>query len=345
MPWSGVQVPHRPPYLIKNMAENQRQHYVPQFYLKHFCNEDGKLWVYPKSKAGEPFSASPSNVAHERFYYSPEIEGVRLLDIERKFAECEGKAQAVHQKLLQGKLPLSDEDRTAYADFLSLSHVRTPTMRRIFAEMEGARLQALIYAHNVFPQAWETYKEEFESLHGTPPTKEEEEIIKKIVENPSKHLQLDIHRDYTLGALQAAEPLFQAAKRMRWTVLTNTSDEEFVTSDNPLCWAVAPGSIHPFYGPGPLANKTVKISFPLSPERLLLLTWEMGMPLSWECPRQEVKVYNRLRAYNTEEMLFSSSKKQGLINLTNKYKQERPKIEVTGLGAEGLMKVNVKRKL
>ena len=45
-----------------------KQHYVFQAYLKNWCNEDDKLWVFNK-KDGKIFSSGTNNILHKRRFY------------------------------------------------------------------------------------------------------------------------------------------------------------------------------------------------------------------------------------------------------------------------------------
>jgi len=50
-------------------------HYVPQFYLRQWCDANEQLVVYPID-GREPFRANPKNVAAECGLYSPLTEGL-----------------------------------------------------------------------------------------------------------------------------------------------------------------------------------------------------------------------------------------------------------------------------
>src|SRR4051794_13581231 len=60
------------------MARAKLHHFVPQFYLRHWCDSAGKLWVYPLDGTS-PFRASPRQFAAETNLYTPRIgaEAVR----------------------------------------------------------------------------------------------------------------------------------------------------------------------------------------------------------------------------------------------------------------------------
>lgn len=75
-----------------------KQHYVPQFYLRKFCNSNSKLYVYDKEKQNY-FTASPKDICFEKNLYEYEANNSLLCDgkpilpndIENIYADKEGK--------------------------------------------------------------------------------------------------------------------------------------------------------------------------------------------------------------------------------------------------------------
>ena len=46
----------------------KRQHYVPQFYLKNWCNNENKLWCYD-TKIGEIYKTTPNDCCYIKYCY------------------------------------------------------------------------------------------------------------------------------------------------------------------------------------------------------------------------------------------------------------------------------------
>ena len=70
-------------YWVKVMSNiKNKQHYVFQAYLKNWCNEDDKLWVFNK-KDGKIFSSGTNNILNKRRFYQLR----NLNEDERKFLE------------------------------------------------------------------------------------------------------------------------------------------------------------------------------------------------------------------------------------------------------------------
>jgi hypothetical protein len=48
-------------------------HFVPQFYLRHWCDAEGKLWIYAID-GRNPFRATPKNFAAETNLYTAKAD-------------------------------------------------------------------------------------------------------------------------------------------------------------------------------------------------------------------------------------------------------------------------------
>lgn len=46
----------------------KRQHYVPQFYLRNWCNNENKLWCYD-AKIGKIYKTTPNDCCYIKYYY------------------------------------------------------------------------------------------------------------------------------------------------------------------------------------------------------------------------------------------------------------------------------------
>ncbi len=80
-----------------------KQHYVFQAYLKHWCGDDNKLWRYKKSES-RVFSSSTADVLNKRQMYKIQ----ELNDDERAFFE-----------LVMTMLHLSDADKSEMRDHIT----------------------------------------------------------------------------------------------------------------------------------------------------------------------------------------------------------------------------------
>lgn len=118
-----------------------KQHYVPQFYLKKFCNSNSKLYVYDKEKQNY-FEATPKDICFEKNLYEYE-ENNSLLgggkpilpnDIENIYADEEGKYSALldtiinrmDEQINQNALILNSDEVDLLIDFVANLIIRHP---------------------------------------------------------------------------------------------------------------------------------------------------------------------------------------------------------------------------
>lgn len=96
----------------------ERQHYVPQFYLRNYCDGTGALWIYDKQEE-KIFHCTPKDICQGKFLYespwenaNPVLEKFILPNtIEREYSQKEGEYAALLKKLIQ--ICEDPENRTA----------------------------------------------------------------------------------------------------------------------------------------------------------------------------------------------------------------------------------------
>ena len=96
------------------------------------------------------------------------------------------------------------------------------------------------------------------------------------------------------------------------------------------------------YGDGGLLGKRTLVTVPLSPTRLLRLTWSddpEGQILRGD--KQYGRLFNRQRAYFSERYLFASKNDSGIRTLGQKHKETPPRIQMSGM--DKMAEVNVRR--
>lgn len=124
-----------------------KQHYVPQFYLKKFCNSNSKLYVYDKEKQNY-FKATPKDICFEKNLYEYE-ENNSLLgggkpiltnDIENIYADEEGKYSALLDTIINrmdkqinpNALILKSNELDLLRSFVNNLLVRNPVSMKLF---------------------------------------------------------------------------------------------------------------------------------------------------------------------------------------------------------------------
>lgn len=115
-----------------------KQHYVPQFIMRNFADENGLLCIIDKQSS--PIRAITSKATAILFendmYETKNLDG-SYFDrnvIENKFAQIEGHIATVLQAVdskLSNRQTLSSDEEAAFALFIALQLVRLPMVREI----------------------------------------------------------------------------------------------------------------------------------------------------------------------------------------------------------------------
>ena len=224
-------------------------HYVPQYYLKGFCEPatPSILAVYEKgSRKG--FTTTVKNLAQQRDLYPDETEKFLATQIEQP-------ANLVLDKI-RDRTPISIEDKAALAAYMMAMMKRVPRSRE--------RLQAA--APKVLDSVFARIDRAMTRLVAKDPSKsvllmkrrEESEQIRARFESsfPDEiwHQLIPPH---------TAPRALDALSSMTWQFLTFDTETAFMTSDNPVFF---------FEGMG-IGNQDSEVTFPISRHVVLWATW------------------------------------------------------------------------
>lgn len=81
----------------KSANSPKRHHFIPQFILRNFADQEGKLHCYDKEREGF-FSTSPANVFSRKHLYTKDEGGTKLTHVENGLSQIEG---AFNEKIKQ----------------------------------------------------------------------------------------------------------------------------------------------------------------------------------------------------------------------------------------------------
>jgi hypothetical protein len=120
------------------MSDPKLHHYVPQFYLRRFCDTSNHLWAWDRDR-DRVFVTSPGSVAAEQsFYYANTLaeHGHDPLTMERQFASLEYEVACVWIEWIRNgslgmHIPIPNPDRTLVSLFIALQFLRTADARDI----------------------------------------------------------------------------------------------------------------------------------------------------------------------------------------------------------------------
>lgn len=318
------------------------QHFIPKLHLKNFTGNIplGHVWSYNK-KTGEQNSATPQETGFSRHFYSiKRPDGSYDTTIEDNLAKIESAASPIYRNLLDGKIP-SGKAKMDFALFLASMYLRTPVMRRMFAEGLSQGIQIHMYATAQHPQAFASHLDSYERKKGKSLSDEEKSKLRDDLSDLS-NLQMLIPRERTLQVLQMTEELADILWRMTWSLLI-PKNGFLITSDNPVLRDFDSETIHPVYGGNDFKNKTCKVIFPLSPHCLFLASWEQNVALKAYISKEHVEIINESQASNSDSFLYSHIHHKKLIKLSEKFKVERPLIKTSGLRPEKFAKTKIVR--
>ena len=220
------------------MSEPKLHHYVPRFYLKNFCDQSGRLWVWDKVTR-KVYRISADNVAAgTHFYRIPEFVGTEVdpLFLEKDLAALEANTSGVLQESLplletmttRQFLQMGDEERWTLSSFMAVQFLRTAEQRDILA---------MFALTNGF------YKDGL-----TPDEK------------------INLHA-YMLCRGDLVKSISDRIFESIWMYARNTSKTPLWTSDNPVAFKNADNSIW-LKGPGIFSSGSYVV-FPLTPKYVL----------------------------------------------------------------------------
>jgi hypothetical protein len=245
-------------------------HFVPQMYLRAFADPEskqGELWRY--GPGFTPQSKAPKGVAWQDFFY--DVAGELSPDdntVEDFFAEVETVAAPHLQKLREGTIKLTPQEKSELASFIALLKTRTRAYRES-VNIIASKLHVL------------AAKETLETTGGV------EDLVKKNValggeEIDPEQVRLALQaivdgnviveqtsKAWTIKqALQRSQDLADLIESMNWNLSEAPDGYQFITSDNPI---VMTDPIGRMQGPkGYRPSILTQLQFPVSPRYMLV---------------------------------------------------------------------------
>lgn len=119
------------------MNKSKRHHYIPQFFIKGFTGEDGKLSVFDKTKGTiDKIRKSPKQIFFERNRNSFNINGNETDFLERIYQFGESKFADTYKKLngISEKIEFTAYDILHLSLFISEIYWRIPIQDKLFSE-------------------------------------------------------------------------------------------------------------------------------------------------------------------------------------------------------------------
>lgn len=217
------------------MNSPKLHHFVPQFHLRRFADENGRLWAWDK-QADRVFHTSPASIAAgTQFYRLTQYEsaGHDPLTMEKQLSDLEGQVALITDNLLTRiedavpleALPIPAANRRIIALHLAIQFLRTADTREI--------LSAFMEVHRG----------------------------KQVNEAELREVHTELLWDESL-----TEALAKRFRRSIWIFARNHTATPFITSDNPIAFRT--GDNRRWQRGGIFACETYLV-YPLSPRVVL----------------------------------------------------------------------------
>ncbi|WP_256367857.1 DUF4238 domain-containing protein [Ruegeria sp. HKCCA6707] len=321
-------------------SRTKKQHIVPRFYLSKFCDADGMVWTY--SGGDKPRGDRPEATAVETNFYSPiGAEGERFDEAEKLLAQIESNAAPLWDNLCAGEV-LVGEQREHIGVFLAAQYLRSPSAIRAGAELMASLAHHTAQSIAADKETHDRSIDSFEKDTGKKISPEEREKMREFVRDPN-NFSMNVLRSAGLPMLTGLEQLANIFLNMKWAV-GHSGEQHLITSDSPVTRISDPTTHHPVHGDGAFANRTVKVQFPLTPNRLIEMTWrgeeKEGVA---EIPKALARELNGIRAAQAERFVYASEKDYGITKLCKKWLEREKPPKIVAAGDSPV--INVKRKL
>jgi hypothetical protein len=237
---------------MKPDRKNESHHFVPQFYLRHWCGPDGKMWIYPVD-GRSPFRASPKNFAAENgLYDSSDLPELGSFDHEAELSKLEGLFDSRWPDIFNG---IGDQKtKMNISRFLALTHLRHPRNKEDVQKLNAMFRRMVELAEG---------REEFEiiGVNG-----ERVMIRSSDVKAYASDTPENTKAGFLMTMRQSVEDLAAILAARKWGVIfTEGGEPAFVTCDDPLVKQRGTSTRRTFgFGtPGTV------ITFPISPSKML----------------------------------------------------------------------------
>lgn len=332
-----------------DLSKVKRQHYVPQFLLRGFADEDEKLSVFVRSK-GLSFRASPKDVACQRYYNAAKLESgeIDTQTIEKELSQIEGAGSAAVHALLSGAKPTAVQ-REDFALFLTSQDFRSPRRRQEFADM------MLGFEHNKFSEnTVKSIKSYVKAVTQASERSDELDVTKlpeesELIVNEDGTVSVSI--EATIRALTAAKHFSPIVSKMDWHLFRAPRGKKFIISDSPVQLYESSGTLEKFSGPAYWRQGSY-ISFPLTSEACLVAShraksYGIELPPHFtvrEAKGSDVRFFNQLQLAGCLKQVYATADYPWLHKKCAELPEFKSSLSFMPVNAEGnRMSVTAKR--
>ena len=259
--------------------EKKNQHYVPKCYLRNFTDGDKFIATFLHSKSKFIPKASLDSVVSEDYFYGKDLY------IEKMFENYEGDWASAFRTVTKNE-EVSDEEAVVAIDFLlsfiAFQHCRT--LRTYDTQVDFADFLTN-YIRNT-----------------SPPGPETEGFLRQYIPDDFNPM---------IAPIQAGFKIKDTFRDLQLLVIENKSENDFVTSDNPVVLYNKMLYERGYKGNYGLSSKGLCIFVPISPKVCFCLFdpkiyFTSCEDMVYEASDDEVHELNKLFCRNAYEYVFFS---------------------------------------
>ena len=254
------------------MSKYKKQHFVPQSYLKSWCDPNCPLkqtpyvWLF-SSDGTESRKKAPSNIFYETDMYTIKSEnGERDLILEHGLQQLESKFSRIRRTKFKKKKPLTAEEHLYICAFIAATHSRTKTTRDHWKKNWKQPLKKTEELIEWAKTASSEDKKRLSHASSFSSRKNKQTIsyeqIKELHENPLQTM---------LSAMVTS--LTPMLSNLNMVIIDTKGSPGFITSDNPCVWFDPEAYKRPpLYRAPALIYPSLEITLPISPSQTILLS-------------------------------------------------------------------------
>ena len=255
-----------------NTNSHKSQHFVPQCYLKPWCDPDCPpeyepyVWLFERDGT-KPRKKAPSNIFKETDFYTVEkADGTRDLSFEHGLSGLESKFASIRESKLSKQLPMTEEEHAYLGIFVAATQFRTRSSREHHANQWQHALDLMDDLADAMSNATHEQKRAAARISSSPSEGKaiSHEQVRRLAEYPLQTMMT--------GILQAVTPVLT---KMNMLILNTDDPVGFITSDRPVTWFDPEAyKLPPLYRAPALASPTIEVTMPLSPKQCLIFAWQ-----------------------------------------------------------------------
>jgi len=278
------------------MSKVKVQHYVPQFYLNYFCNEQERLWVFDKQE-NKSFTTNPKNVGAEGYFYDLNQKNPNQQEqfLENLFADFEANFAVLFSEFIagvsSGEITVLDQTtKSVLSKYLTIQILRTNETREHQFQLIKTLKQSII------DKGWG------DQIDFSKFGLDESQIDRK-----------DGHIHNLLMNIPARDALDEALSNHIWLVFKNKTGMPLYTSDHPV--VKNPNIWDPVRSMSGYNSEGIELAFPLTPdiifsigERTFFKNAEAAENLVLDITdEQNIIYFNSLQVTNSYRQVYSKT--------------------------------------